>query len=166
MNTQDLATLLDYHYWARDRVLDAVDALTPEQFTREMGGSFASVRHTLAHIYGAEAVWYARWHGEVPSALPDASQFATPAALRQAWTELEAKVRAYVGGLDEAGVSRVISYKFVGGQAASSPFWQMLQHLVNHASYHRGQVTTLLRQLQATPPKNMDMIGFYRERGY
>jgi uncharacterized damage-inducible protein DinB len=46
----------------------------------------------------------------------------------------------------------------------ASPLWQMLQHVVNHATYHRGQVTTLLRQLGATPPKSQDLIAFYRER--
>ena len=40
----------------------------------------------------------------------------------------------------------------------------MLQHMVNHASYHRGQVTTMLRQLGAQPAKSMDMIAFYREQ--
>ena len=45
-----------------------------------------------------------------------------------------------------------------------SVFWEMLQHVVNHASYHRGQVTTMLRQLGAEPPPSQDLIAFYRER--
>ena len=49
--------------------------------------------------------------------------------------------------------------------AAQSAFWQMVLQVVNHASYHRGQVTTLLRQLGAPPAKSMDLIPFYRERG-
>ncbi len=53
MNLQDLRTLLDFHYWARDRVLDAVGALTPEQFTRDMGSSFSSIRDTLVHLCSA-----------------------------------------------------------------------------------------------------------------
>jgi uncharacterized damage-inducible protein DinB len=43
--------------------------------------------------------------------------------------------------------------------------WQMLQHVVNHSTYHRGQVTTMIRQLGAAPPQAMDLIAFYRERG-
>ena len=58
----------------------------------------------------------------------------------------------------------MIEFKLLTGQAAASPFWQMLQHIVNHASYHRGQVTTKLRQLGAQPAKSMDMIAFYRTR--
>ena len=51
------------------------------------------------------------------------------------------------------------------GQPASSPFWPMLQHVVNHGSYHRGQVTMMLRQLGAQPPKSLDLIAFYRQQG-
>jgi uncharacterized damage-inducible protein DinB len=50
------------------------------------------------------------------------------------------------------------------GVSSAQPFWQLLQHLVNHGSYHRGQITTMLRQLGAAPPKSVDLISFYRER--
>jgi len=63
----DLDLLLDYHYWARDRVLDAVEALTPEQLTRDMGNSFKSVLDTLAHLHSSEWIWLSRWHGESPT---------------------------------------------------------------------------------------------------
>jgi uncharacterized damage-inducible protein DinB len=161
---QDLHTLLDFHYWARDRMFEALDALTPEQFTRDLGSSFKSVRDTVAHTYGAEWIWYVRWRGEVPTALPSSDQFPDAAAIRSAWTALEDKVRAFVSGLDDAGVERVLHYTLLSGISAASPIWQMVQHVVNHASYHRGQVTTLLRQLEAAPAKSCDMITFYRER--
>jgi len=162
MNSQDLQTMLDYHYWARDRVLDALDALTPEQYNRDLGNSFKSIRETTTHVYAAEWAWYSRWHGESPTALLPADRFPDLPALREAWTELEQKMRTFVGGLDEAGVNRVIEYKLLSGQAGASPLWQMVQHVVNHASYHRGQITTMLRQLGAQPAKSMDMIGYFR----
>jgi uncharacterized damage-inducible protein DinB len=162
MNSQDLQTMLDYHYWARDRALDALDALTPEQYNRDLGNSFKSIRETTTHVYAAEWAWYSRWHGESPTALLPADRFPDLAALREAWTELEQKMRTFVRGLDEAGVNRVIEYKLLSGQAGASPLWQMVQHVVNHASYHRGQITTMLRQLGAQPAKSMDMIGYFR----
>ena len=165
MNQQDLRTLLDYHYWARDRVLDALEPLTPEQLTRDMGNSFKSIHETVAHIYAAEWAWHERWHGRSPTALLPADQFPDLASIRRQWSELEAKMRSYVDGLSDDGASRVIEYKLLSSQAGSSPVWQMLQHVVNHASYHRGQVTTMLRQLGAQPPKSLDMIGYYRSRG-
>jgi uncharacterized damage-inducible protein DinB len=165
MNLQDLRTLLDYHYWARDRVLDAASALTEDQFSREIGGSFGSVRNTLAHIYSAEWAWYSRWQGTSPTAALPLDQFPDVASIRGVWAAHEARMRAFLEGLGEHGVIRVFEYKAISGQPGSSVFWQMLQHVVNHASYHRGQVTTLLRQLGAAPPRSMDLIAFYRERG-
>jgi len=164
MNVTDLQTLLDYHYWARDRVLAAAETLTPEQFTRDLGSSFKSVRDTLLHLLGAETAWCMRWHGNSPSALLSAHQFSDVASIRTAWAELETKIRKYVEENGEAGVTRVIDYKLLNGTPGSSALWQMLQHVVNHGSYHRGQVTTMIRQLGGTPAKSLDMIAFYRER--
>jgi uncharacterized damage-inducible protein DinB len=84
--------------------------------------------------------------------------------LRNHWADLEKNVRGFLAGLDEPGITRVIEYKMLSGQPGATPFWQMLHHMVNHASYHRGQVTTMLRQLGAAPAKSMDMIGFFREQ--
>jgi uncharacterized damage-inducible protein DinB len=165
MTYQDLRTLLDFHYWARDRMLEALEPLTPEQFTRDLGSSFRSIRDTVAHTYAAEWVWYMRWRGTSPTALLSADQFPDVATLRRTWVEHEQHVRALLAEIGEAGVERVMSYTLLSGASSASPFWQMLQHVVNHASYHRGQVTTMLRQLGAEPAMSCDMITFYRERG-
>jgi uncharacterized damage-inducible protein DinB len=164
MNQSDLHVLLDYHYWARDVMLEAVSTLTQEQFTHHVESSFRSVRDTVAHIYGADSIWYARWQGQSPTLLPSYDQFPDVASIRTAWVALEGQVRAFVDGLGEAGVSRVFEYKMLSGAAGSSPFSQMLAHVVNHGSYHRGQVTTLLRQLGVAPPKSTDLITFHRLR--
>jgi uncharacterized damage-inducible protein DinB len=165
MNLQDLRTLVDYHYWARDRLLEAIAPLTADQLNRDMGSSFKSIRETVVHIYAAEWAWHSRWQGSSPTALLPGDQFPDVMAIRSAWAELEASMRAFVDGLGEDGVARVFDYKLLSQQPGSSPFWQMLQHVVNHASYHRGQVTTMLRQIGAQPGKSMDMIAFYRTRG-
>jgi uncharacterized damage-inducible protein DinB len=162
MNLQDLRAMLDYHYWARDRLLDALEPLTPDQLNRDMGSSFKSIRDTIVHTYAAEWAWHSRWQGNSPTALLPADQFPDVAAVRRAWSQHEAEMRAFLDALGEDGVSRVFEYKLLSGQVGASPLWQMLQHVVNHASYHRGQVTTMLRQLGATPSKPMDMIAFYR----
>lgn len=165
MTHQDLCTLLDFHYWARDRMLDSLEPLSPEQFTQDLGSSFRSIRDTVAHTYAAEWVWYMRWQGNMPTALLPADQFPDLATIRRTWGEQEQQVRAFVASLGEADVDRVMPYTLLSGVSSASPFWQMLQHVVNHASYHRGQVTTMLRQLGVQPPKSMDLIAFYRERG-
>ena len=164
MNLQELRALVDYHYWARDRLLDAVDRLSGEQLTRDLGNSFASIRDTLVHLYGAERIWCARWEGESPQSMPNANDFPNLAGIRTAWAEQEQKVRTVLERIGEKGVGQPITYRTLNGEPQAQPFWHMLQHLVNHGSYHRGQVTTMLRQLGVAPSKGMDLITFYRER--
>jgi len=165
MNLQDLQALLDYHYWARDRILAAADALTPEQLNRDLGSSFKSVRETLAHIYAAEWAWCSRWNGQGPTALLSADMFPDVATIRTKWSALESEVRAVLDRMGRQGLDTVMEYKMLSGEPRRSVFWHMLQHVINHASYHRGQVTTMIRQLGAKPPESMDLIGFYRLRG-
>lgn len=164
MTLEEAITLVDYHYWARDRMLDAVDGLTPEQYVQDLGSSFKSVRDTVVHTYGAEWNWYLRWVGNSPTGLPDASAFPAVATLRAAWKSQEQKVRLFVGSLGEANLHRTFKYRTFDGQAVESVFAHMLQHMVNHATFHRGQVTTMLRQLGMPAPKPQDLIRFYRER--
>ena len=154
MNLQDLRTLLDYHYWARDRLLDALEPLTADQFNRDLGSSFKSIRDTVAHIYAAEWAWHSRWQGQSPTALLPADSF--PMSRRSGAPGRRTKRRCARFSTSSArpASTRVIEYKLLSGQPGASPFWQMLQHVVNHASYHRGQVTTMLRQLGATAARN------------
>jgi uncharacterized damage-inducible protein DinB len=160
----ELRTLLDYHYWARDRVFAALDGVTPEQYTRDLGSSFPSVRDTLVHVYSADWIWHCRWHGESPRTPIPFDRYPDVASLRRAWQELEAQYRSSLENEGPDGLTRVLGYTLLNGQQGTGILWQVIQHVVNHASYHRGQVTTMLRQLGAPPPKSLDLIAFYRDR--
>jgi uncharacterized damage-inducible protein DinB len=144
-------------------MLDSCSSLSTEQFTRDLHSSFLSVRDTAAHIYGAEWLWLERWHGRIPSRLPAAADFPDLAALRARWAEHERNLNEYIRSLTSSELERVVQYKNTKGVPFKGPVWPMLQHVVNHSTYHRGQVTTLLRQLGATPVST-DLIAFYRER--
>lgn len=164
MTPADLRELVDYNYWARDRIFEAVSALTSEQYSRAMGNSFSSVRETLVHVYSAEWIWLSRWQGVSPAAGLSPDQWPDVPSLAASWAEVEVKIRGVVEGVTEAGIARVIEYKLLSGQPGKSPFGSMVQHVVNHGTYHRGQITTMLRQMGAAPPKSTDFIAFVRER--
>lgn len=161
MTFEALLDLLHYHYWARDRLLDAVVRLPPAQFRQDLGNSFGSIRDTLVHIVSAEWVWCSRWQGELQRKMLPPSNFRTVKDIRNRWLEEEARVRRFVVRLGPAGVDRVFRYSHPDGTESASVFWHMLQHVVNHATYHRGQVTTMLRQFGAEPPPSQDLIAFY-----
>ena len=159
-----LQTLVDYHYWARDRLIVVVETLPEEQLRRPLGNSFSSIFDTMAHLAGADWIWRSRWEGVSPMALPASDTYDNLAKVLSVWRDEEQRIRAIVTRLGPEGITRPIEYQGWDGRRQAQPFWQMLQHLVNHGSYHRGQVTTMLRQMNVPPPKSMDLIAFYRER--
>jgi uncharacterized damage-inducible protein DinB len=163
MTPEEISQLYDYNAWANHRSMEAASALTPEQFTKQLGSSFSSVRDTLAHIYGGEWVWLERFQGRTPTSLPDISQFPDIASLREQWGPLETRLLAFVRGLSGEDLNRILQYQTFKFGAYKNPLWQSLQHLVNHGTYHRGQVTTMLRQHGAQPILT-DLMHFYRER--
>jgi len=160
---EEMRTLYEYNSWANGRSLEAAQALSSEQFVSPLGSSFSSVRDTLVHIYSAEWVWLERFEGRVPTRHVETEKFSEIGHLRAAWREHETKLLEFVNRLtkeDLDGVHEYLTFSFGKGR---NPLWQSMQHLVNHGTYHRGQVAGMLRQL-GTTPKSTDLIAFYRER--
>ena len=163
MSPDEIRPLFDYNAWANRRSLSAAEKLTAEQFTKPMGSSFSSVRDTLAHIYGAEWIWLERFQGHSPSALPNVSQFPDVQTLRETWLVNEERLLAFVAELSQSDLDRQLEYKTLKYGVYSNPLWQSMLHVVNHGTYHRGQVTTLLRQ-HGVQSILLDLMHFYRER--
>jgi uncharacterized damage-inducible protein DinB len=145
--------LFDYNYWARDRQLEACAVLTEEQLLRPMGSSFSSLRDTLAHLVAVEWLWLERWRGHAPKALPPPEDLPTLASIAGRWNTVERDMRAYLAGLSEEALSLPVTYVGTRGNVWTYPLWRMHMHLLNHQTFHRGQVTTLLRQLGAVPAR-------------
>jgi uncharacterized damage-inducible protein DinB len=135
----DVEGLLDFHYWARDRALATTATLTQEQFTRDLGNSFKSVRETLVHIYWADWAWYQIWHGTFPAVALSTDQFTDVESIRRAWSELEAKAREFLVAQAGTDAHRLVGYTRPDGLAAAFPLAHMVQHLVNH----RDRVATV-----------------------
>ena len=75
--------LYNYNWWARDRQLEACAAVTPEQFLKDLCGSFPSIRDTLAHLVAAEWLYLERWQGRSPTSMPAAAEFPTLDSIRE-----------------------------------------------------------------------------------
>ena len=160
MTIQDVDFLFAYNRWANARTLGAAATLAPDALTRDLGNSFPSVRDTLVHIYAAEWVWLMRWKGTSPAGL-DQGEFRDVAALRARWTALEQEQAGFLAGLSDADLVRSIDYANTKGQRYANPLGLLIQHQINHSTYHRGQVTTMLRQLGAQAI-GTDFVTFVR----
>lgn len=147
--------------WATAMILDAAKQLPPAEYEKDRGSSYGGIRGTLEHIFRADNVWFSRVAGEpfgniadvpVPSSLPD---------LEKEWMALLQRFQNWYAQLQPNQYAIEIRYTNSQGQPFSTPLWQVLLHLVNHSSYHRGQVVTMMRQAGFRPPTT-DLIVFYR----
>lgn len=163
MKPDQIRELVAFNVWANHRVLGAAEGLTVEQFTQAMGSSFSSVRDTLGHIWAAEWLWLERLQGRTPAGLPNPKEFGEVASLRTRWAELDKRWLEYASRLNDTELQEDVDYKTITYGPSRDPRWQIIQHVVNHGTYHRGQVVTMLRQLGAKGV-GTDLIMFYRER--
>jgi uncharacterized damage-inducible protein DinB len=158
MTKDDIQLLYEYDRWANNRVLQAVSTLSAEEFTRDLGGSFRSVRDTLVHIVGGEWGWLTYWKEPSPSpafvtdlwtqhdALFNPTTFPDFAAVQLKWAEVEREQVEFVNRVTNESLGRMLPLRTT--QISLS---HLMQHLANHSTYHRGQVALMMRQLVAEP---------------
>jgi uncharacterized damage-inducible protein DinB len=158
MTKDDIQLLYEYDRWANNRILRAVSALSAEQFTRDLGGSFRSVRDTLVHIIGGEWIWLAYWREPSPNSAfvadlrarrdvlfnPDA--FPNVAAVQAKWAEVEKEQSEFVNLVTNESLGEMVPFRTTQIRLA-----HLMQHVANHSTYHRGQVVLMMRQLDAEP---------------
>lgn len=147
MTVPEVHELYAYNRWANDRTLSATAPLDEDRFTRDLGSSFPSVRSTLVHILAAEWVWLSRWLGVSPKEMPrDWFDFDRPHILAR-WKRHELEQSEFLARLSDDDLERPLSYTNLSGKSLTVPMKHLLRHVVNHSTYHRGQITTMLRQL-------------------
>jgi uncharacterized damage-inducible protein DinB len=153
MSVEMIRGLYDYHRWANRRLFDVALERGEEAVTRDMGPqwSFPTVLRMFGHIYGADAIWLARWRGKPLPAMPG-GDIPTMGALRQAWDAFGADQRGYIEALSEADLARVLDYKNQSGVPQRAPLWKLIQHVVNHATHHRSEINTMLTLISGSPP--------------
>lgn len=154
--------LYRYNRWANGRMFDAVSSLTKEEFTKDLTSSHPSVRDTLTHIVWAEWIWLQRWKGTSPQVVFDPKDFPHAGTLQARWVDVEIEQRAFIQTVTTGALLGLVQYVSLQGQTWRYPLWRQMYHVVNHSSYHRGQLTTMLRQLEAQPMAT-DFLVFHDE---
>jgi uncharacterized damage-inducible protein DinB len=160
MNRETLRDFYEYNTWANEKTLASLEPLSTEALAAPMGGSFASIRDTVVHIIGAEWIWWQRCIGERPKGLLDPAGFPDVAAFRARWPEIS---NGYLSVVKSADLDEDVTYINRHGNQYTYSIGKILLHNVNHSSYHRGQVVTLLRQIGAKPAVT-DYLLFIDER--
>jgi uncharacterized damage-inducible protein DinB len=154
----DARYLLAFNRWACEQILAAVDDLPPDAYTRDLKSSFPSIRDTLVHVVWSEWIWLERCRGRSPQEVLDPADFPTVDALRARWQEVRDGFADLVAD-PATDLTRIVTYTNLKGEQWSYPLGQVIQHVVNHFTFHRGQIATMLRQLGRVPPAT-DLLVF------
>ncbi len=162
MTIDEARELFGYGSWATALMISVAEALTREQIEAPATSSFPSIGATLAHIVGAEWLWLRRWQGESPPSMPIWTGTSTLPEIKAELATVEAERAAFLDRLTDADLEGVVSYRGFDGKTFAHPLGQLMRHVVNHSTYHRGQLATLLRQLGQAPP-NTDFTRSLRE---
>ncbi|MGA9407017.1 MAG: DinB family protein [Bacteroidota bacterium] len=163
MTLNDIHLLYEYNYWAKERMLGAVDSLSEKLLYNDLKTSFGTLHGTIVHICAAEDVWLQRLTGTRSPNFLKVADLPDYNAVKAKWQEVEKGMLTYVHSLTEEQLLQTFTFLNVKGEPVSNVLWHALQHLVNHGTYHRGQITSMIRQLGGTPV-NTDLIGFYRQK--
>jgi uncharacterized damage-inducible protein DinB len=162
MFVNSLRVHLSYSSWASNRLVGASSTLSPKELTRDFATADHNVLGTLAHIYDADRIWLGRVE-ESPMRPVDTFEVGTDLeALRRDWEALCERWRLWGNAQSEESIYRYIPYTNSRGDAYTTPVWQIVLHVVNHGSHHRGQVSGFLRAMGYVPP-SLDLTTFYRE---
>jgi len=160
----DLGRLMRYTVWANHRIMRAAATISSDDFKRDLGGSHGGIRGTLVHTLWGEWVWYRRWIGESPKTIFEESEFADIAAIEAKWNELDQERRLFLGVISDEKLLSTFAYQNLKDERWEYTYLAAMQHVLNHSTYHRGQVVTLLRQLDKIPPVT-DYLVFFDEGG-
>ena len=164
MNKPELLTLYDYNYWANGRILQAAAQVAPAEFVAPRSFSHGGLRGILVHTLSAEWVWRTRFQEKVyPAKLLAETDFPAFADLQARWQQEERAMRDYVNGLTDEQINGPMFYRTLNGAPYEHPLWQLLLHVVNHGTQHRGEAAALLTELGHSPG-DIDLTMYMREK--
>lgn len=168
MSASNVRMLMRYNMWANKLIYEAVTALpdgeaTKERNPSERNRSFKSITHTLNHNYIVDVIWQAhlegRQHGFEARSAP------THPPLDQLWHEQQVMnewYAAYSDQLLDTAFDEKVNFTLIGGNKGVMTRGEILLHVVNHSTYHRGYIANMFYQIPVSPPK-MDLPVYFRE---
>lgn len=155
MDTETVLQQLEYHYWATDKMLSACELLAEEQLHVKDSSAFGSPFALLVHMLSAEDIWLNRWQGKEVGFTP-AEDYTDLKHLKREWHGQRQRMEAFLAAADVAEQKEARGHRH--------HLWQMVLHMIDHSSFHRGQVVQLLRVSGVTPPQT-NFIHFLRKPG-
>ena len=143
--------LLDYMRWGDRLMMSAARSVPDEEYYKDQGISFGSIHKLMVHCMAVQWLWLSRWRGEVAMRLESHEQYPTRASVEQRWPLVHSAMLDFLGLQSTNSLSRVIEYKNMKGEHLSLPLSDLMLHVIDHATYHRGQVASMIKRAGGQP---------------
>ena len=150
-----------YNLWANHRMTDAVLQLPEEMQQQKIISSFPSIELTLLHLMNVESIWWQRMKLVENIHIIEASSF-TVTQISQKILDASTQWKEWVDKSTTAAFEHEFVYRNSKKEQFKQPVFQMLLHLFNHQTYHRGQIVTMLKQLGVYKIPPTDFIEWSR----
>lgn len=162
MNKSYFIELANYNIWANNIVADWLLQISEEQWNETIISSFNSIALTCIHIAGAEKIWYERWINKPNQVFLFAEFKGSKNELVDIWKQASKNIQSFIETIDEQDLNKIFAFKRLNGDNNEMLYWQSFAHVINHSTYHRGQLVTMLRQVGFTNVASTDYLTYTR----
>ena len=159
-----LSEYADYNLWANTQMANWLKSKASELMEAPVSSSFPNLKITVLHIWGAEKVWLERLNEQTPETFITDTFQGTALEALDGWVKFSGTFQQYVHSLSDEQLMASCDFKLLNGTADNRPRVEMIQHCMNHSTYHRGQMVTMARSLGLTDPPQTDYIKYIRIR--
>ncbi len=141
-----LARHFEYSLWASLKVLEASEKLPLDTLEKERGNSFGGILATLTHIFLADRVWFKRFTGDPYFAFAQPGDAFDLPKLKTEWPKVMNEFTAWIRAQEDSKFEEKLFWRNIKGEDKEELMYKILLHIVNHGTYHRGQVITMIKQ--------------------
>jgi uncharacterized damage-inducible protein DinB len=159
-----LKTLTDYNYWANKKIISFVLDAGADAVNLKQVSSFDTIKKTVYHIWDAESIWLDRLHHQTPNSWPSKSFDGDFIEACAKMTETSMQLKDFVESMSLEDTEAGIHYKNIQKEPFSNTMQEVITHVVNHGTFHRGQLVTMLRVAGYTHLQSTDLITYYRDK--
>ena len=142
-----LKQLAAYNVWAHQKIMETVLSLPEEKQLTEILSSFTSIQKTILHMWDAESIWWQRMKLHERFVRPSDNFKGTTRDVVNGLMSQSKLWEGWVDNVSEAMLEHVFEFRNQKKEQIKMPIWQMLTHVFNHGTYHRGQLVNMLRQV-------------------
>lgn len=155
--------LAQYNIWANDIVVEWLQQISEQQWNADITSSFNSIALTCIHIAGAEKVWYERWINKSSPVFLFNEFNGSKNELIAIWKQASQNIHEFIQTIEDEKLNNLFTFKRLNGEYNEMLYWQSFAHVINHSTYHRGQLVTMFRQVGFANVSSTDYLTYTRK---